>query len=58
MTPRDMTPDEREVFEEEVIQHSDELPDHGPSSEPEVPREVDRDRDGLPDDPAKYRVPS
>jgi hypothetical protein len=34
------------------------LPDHGPASEPEVAKEIDRDRDGLPDNPAAYRVPS
>jgi hypothetical protein len=59
MTPRDMTPDELEDFEEDIVQHSDEvLPDHGPASEPAVAKEIDRDRDGLPDNPAAYRVPS
>ena len=57
--PRDMTPDELERFEEDVVQDPDELvPDHHPASEPAVAKEVDRDEDGLPDDPAAYRVPS
>ena len=55
---RNMTPDELEWFEEDVVQGSDEVPDHGPASEPEVAREIDENRDGLPDDPAAYRVPS
>lgn len=53
-----MTPDELEKFEEEIVQHSDELPpDSGPGSE-EMGREIDRNHDGLPDNPAKWRVPS
>ena len=56
---RDMTPDELERFEEDVVQDSEEVvPDYGPASEPEVAKEIDRDDDGLPDNPAAYRVPS
>lgn len=33
-------------------------PDDRPLTGPERTQEVDRDRDGLPDDPAEYRVPS
>jgi hypothetical protein len=59
MAPRDMTPDELENFEEEIVQDSDEVvPEHGPASEPEVAKEIDRDRDGLPDETAAFRVPS
>jgi hypothetical protein len=55
---RDMTPDELELFEEEVIRHPDERRDSGPDRESELGREPDRNHDGLPDNPAKYRVPS
>ena len=61
---RDMRPDELEAFEEDIVQG-------GSSAEPlptnddverqsEIGRETvnDKDEDGLPDDPAKYRVPS
>ena len=59
MAPRDMTPDELENFEEDIVQDSDEsAPDYAPASEPEVAREIDRDRDGLPDRTTAYRVPS
>jgi len=59
MTPRDMNPDELEVFEAEIVQEWDEVePDPRPASEPEVAREIDRDHDGLPDNRADYRVPS
>jgi len=59
MTSRNMTPDELEHFEEDIVQRSDEVvPDHGPASEPEVAKEIDRNDDGLPDNPAAYRVPS
>ena len=55
----DMTPDELERFEEEIVQNPDERRDGGPASEPdEMGREPDADHDGLPDTPAKYRVPS
>ena len=73
MTLRDMTPDELELFEEEIVQGRDEPvarrePDkpgmarRGPAK-PEVEREdgereEDRDGDGLPDGPFKQRVPS
>jgi hypothetical protein len=59
MTPRDMSPDELEVFEAELVDESDEfVPEPRPASKPEVAQEIDRDHDGLPDDPAAYRVPS
>jgi hypothetical protein len=58
MTLRDMTPDELELFEEEIVQTCDEpTPQRRPDT-PEVGREEDRDRDGLPDGPAENRVPS
>lgn len=55
---RDMTPDELERFEDEVVRHPDERRDNGPDRASELGREPDRNHDGLPDDPAKYRVPS
>ena len=59
MSPRDMSPDELEWFEEDVVQDSDEVaPSYGPASEPEVAKEIDRDKDGLPDNPIAYRTPS
>jgi hypothetical protein len=59
MNPDDMHSDELEWFEEDVVQDSEEVvPSHGPASEPEVAKEIDRDRDGLPDDPIAYRMPS
>ncbi len=33
-------------------------PDDRPLTAPERTKEVDRDKDGLPDDPAEHRVPS
>jgi hypothetical protein len=57
-TERDMTPDELERFEEEIVQTSEERRDRGPAGEPEMGREPDENHDGLPDTPAKYRVPS
>jgi hypothetical protein len=33
-------------------------PDDRPRGEREITKEIDRDRDGLPDEPAEYRVPS
>jgi hypothetical protein len=54
-----MTPDELERLEEEAVQESEEVrPSPGPVSEPEVGKEIDRDSDGLPDNPAAFRVPS
>jgi hypothetical protein len=53
-----ITPDELERFEEEIVDHPDERRDDGPEGEPAIGREPDRNGDGLPDDPAKYRVPS
>ena len=60
MTLRDMTPEELETFEEEIVQGSERVernPSRPASEEPhgEVTPEDD---DGLPDGPAKYRVPS
>jgi hypothetical protein len=53
MTPRDMSPDELEVFEAELVDESDEfVPEPRPASKPEVAQEIDRDN------PAAYRVPS
>jgi hypothetical protein len=59
MNPGDMTADELERFEEDVVHESeDAVPARGPASDPEVAKEPDRDEDGLPDNPAAYRVPS
>ena len=62
--PRDMRPDELEHFEEDIEQGSS--PDRpvrtdvNPGTQSEMGRETvnDKDEDGLPDDPAQYRVPS
>jgi hypothetical protein len=54
----DMTPDELRRFEEEIVKRPDERRDGGPVSESEIGREPDRNGDGLPDNPAKHRVPS
>jgi hypothetical protein len=59
MSPRNMNPDELDLFEDaDKSGDSDEVVLERPRSEPEVAKEVDLDRDGLPDEPAKYRVPS
>ena len=57
MTLRDMTPDELEVFGEDV-ENRDEPAPQPISDTPEVGWAEDRDRDGLPDGPAEDRVPS
>ena len=62
--PRDMRPDELETFEEEIVQgegaSSGGLRPEADRQQSEIARETvnDKDEDGLPDDPAKYRVPS
>ena len=56
MTLRDMTPDELELFEEEIVQ--DREPSPRREDVPEVALEKDEDRDGLPDGSAAGRVPS
>ena len=56
MTLRDMTPDELELFEEEIVQ--DREPSPRREDLPEVALEKDADRDGLPDGSAERRVPS
>ena len=63
MTLRDMTPDELALFEESIVEDTDELRLTLDTEKPEVAREEDRgeqdrDRDGLPDGPAERRVPS
>jgi hypothetical protein len=58
MTLRDMTPDELELFEEELVQGRDDEPAPPREDTSEVAREEDRDRDGLPDGPVERRVPS
>ena len=64
MTLRDMTPDELELFEESILEDTDEPRLTLDTGKPEVAREereeeeVDRDKDGLPDGPAERRVPS
>jgi hypothetical protein len=55
---RDRTPDELDRLEDEVVRHPDDRRDTGPDQESETGREPDRNHDGLPDNPAKYRVPS
>lgn len=62
MRERDMTPDEMESFEEDIVQGADEAERDGrrerPDSEDPL-KDVDPgDEDGLPDGPAKFRVPS
>ena len=56
MTLRDMTPDELELFEEEIVQ--DREPSPRREDVPEVALEKDEDWDGLPDGSAARRVPS
>jgi len=56
MTLRDMTPDELELFEEEIVQ--DREPSPRREDVPEVALEKDEDGDGLPDGSAARRVPS
>ena len=56
MTLRDMTPDELELFEEEMVQ--DREPSPRREDVTEVALEKDADRDGLPDGSAARRVPS
>ena len=56
MTLRDMTPDELELFEEEIVQ--DREPSPRREDAPEVAVEKDADRDGLPDGSVERRVPS
>ena len=58
MNRRDMTPDELERVEDDLVRDSDDVDPARPESEPEIAREIDRDEDGLPDKPAAYRVPS
>ena len=60
MTLRDMTPDELEMFEEETVQGSERQEDERPpnADEPLHGEVTPEDDDGLPDGPAKYRVPS
>lgn len=69
MTLRDMTPDELELFEEEIVQGRDKPVPRRKPDKPEVARrepdkpevdreEEDRDGDGLPDAPTEQRVPS
>ena len=59
MSPRNLDPDELDLFEAaDEVRDSDDVVPERPRSEPEVAKEVDRDRDGLPDGAAKYRVPS
>jgi hypothetical protein len=60
MTLRDMNPDELERFEEEIVQGA-ERPDRDPAkpaSEEPMGEIAPDDDDGLPDGPAKFRVPS
>ncbi len=60
MKRRDTTPAEPEVFEGVIRPEPDE-PERQDEREPsEIAREsaVDEDEDGLPDRPAKHRVPS
>ena len=56
MTLRDMTPDELELFEEEIVQ--DREPSQRREDAPEAVLEKDADSDGLPDGPVERRVPS
>jgi hypothetical protein len=60
MTLRDMTPEELELFEEAIFDDTDEPRLTLDTGKPEIAREQDGDRDGdgLPDGPAKDRVPS
>lgn len=61
MTLRDMTPRELELFEEEVVRGAEDRDrDREPApADPLLEGEVTpEDDDGLPDGPAKHRVPS
>jgi hypothetical protein len=58
MSPRNTTPDEFDIFEDDAERHGEPDVPERPQSEPAVGKEIDRDHDGLPDEPAKYRVPS
>jgi hypothetical protein len=58
MTLRDMNRGELDLFEEEIVQTRDEPTPRRVPNTPEVGREEDLDRDGLPDGPAEDRVPS
>lgn len=62
MRPTNMNPDELDSPDRNDAFDADRREDRAhptrPLSEPEVAKEVDRDGDGLPDDPAAYRVPS
>lgn len=63
-----MTPHERELEKGKKLERNEEreplrrpdhpAPDDRPREGSNVFDEIDRDRDGLPDEPAKYRVPS
>ena len=58
---QDMTPDEMERFEDEVIRDADPADeDWSPASESAIAKEttIDRDSDGLPDSTIGYRTPS
>ena len=58
---RDMTLDELDLFEEEIVQGSERREEdrRPPSADEPLRGEVTPDDDdGLPDGPAKYRVPS
>ena len=58
-TKRQMTPDERDRLERERVRGSDEVKrGRMPARARELAHEQDRDGDGLPDGPAKRRVPS
>lgn len=58
--PNDMTPDELEHFEEDIVQGSETTKrDRTPPKEDDPMLDVTPgDEDGLPDDVAKFRVPS
>lgn len=58
--PRDMTPEELEDFEEDIVQGSERTKrDQTPPNEDDPMLDVTPDdEDGLPDDVAKFRVPS
>lgn len=60
MTLRDMTPEELELFEEQIAPKPDDIPDRRPHQpEQGKPIEADRDKDGIPDKSGlKRRVPS
>ena len=60
MTQRDMTPDELERFEEDRVEGTDRPREESEGRADEDPlRDVEPgDEDGLPDGPARFRVPS